>query len=117
MFKSIPRQASLLLGLAVLTLVQACGAADSAVALPAPTTDIPATSAKGPQTAVFAGGCFWGVDAVFKHVKGVSNVVSGIQRCICGTRPLPRANWHAAHNRLPRPGSSTYVAPAIRSAR
>ena len=29
------------------------------------------------QTAVFSGGCFWGVDAVFKHVKGVSNVVSG----------------------------------------
>jgi peptide-methionine (S)-S-oxide reductase len=31
----------------------------------------------GEQTAVFAGGCFWGVDAVFKHVKGVTNVVSG----------------------------------------
>jgi peptide-methionine (S)-S-oxide reductase len=29
------------------------------------------------RTAVFAGGCFWGVDAVFKHVKGVSRVVSG----------------------------------------
>ena len=29
------------------------------------------------QTAVFAGGCFWGIDAVFKHVKGVSEVVSG----------------------------------------
>ncbi len=29
------------------------------------------------QTAVFAGGCFWGVDAVFKHIKGVSNVESG----------------------------------------
>lgn len=29
------------------------------------------------QTAVFAGGCFWGVDAVFKHVKGVPEVVSG----------------------------------------
>ncbi len=29
------------------------------------------------QTAVFAGGCFWGVDAVFKHVKGVSEVTSG----------------------------------------
>lgn len=29
------------------------------------------------QTAVFAGGCFWGVDAVFKHVRGVSEVVSG----------------------------------------
>jgi peptide-methionine (S)-S-oxide reductase len=32
---------------------------------------------KGEQTAVLAGGCFWGVDAVFKHVKGVSSVVSG----------------------------------------
>lgn len=29
------------------------------------------------QTAVFAGGCFWGVDAVFKHVKGVASVESG----------------------------------------
>jgi peptide-methionine (S)-S-oxide reductase len=29
------------------------------------------------DTAVFAGGCFWGVDAVFKHVKGVAEVVSG----------------------------------------
>jgi peptide-methionine (S)-S-oxide reductase len=33
--------------------------------------------AHGEQTAVLAGGCFWGVDAVFKHVKGVKNVVSG----------------------------------------
>jgi peptide-methionine (S)-S-oxide reductase len=30
-----------------------------------------------PATAVFSGGCFWGVDAVFKHVKGVTKVVSG----------------------------------------
>ncbi len=36
-----------------------------------------ATPAKGEQVAVFAGGCFWGVDAVFKHVNGVSSVVSG----------------------------------------
>ena len=36
-----------------------------------------ATAASTEQTAVFAGGCFWGVDAVFKHVKGVSDVVSG----------------------------------------
>ena len=34
-------------------------------------------AAQGGQTAVFAGGCFWGVDAVFKHVRGVSSVVSG----------------------------------------
>ena len=35
------------------------------------------TSAKGMQTAVFAGGCFWGVEAVFERVKGVTDVVSG----------------------------------------
>jgi peptide-methionine (S)-S-oxide reductase len=35
------------------------------------------SNAAAEQTAVFAGGCFWGVDAVFKHVKGVSKVVSG----------------------------------------
>ena len=32
---------------------------------------------EGAATAVFAGGCFWGIDAVFRHVKGVSKVVSG----------------------------------------
>src|SRR5437867_7495259 len=37
----------------------------------------PKPATPGDQTAVFAGGCFWGVDAVFKHVKGVKNVVSG----------------------------------------
>jgi peptide-methionine (S)-S-oxide reductase len=36
-----------------------------------------ANAAPAEQTAVFAGGCFWGVDAVFKHVKGVLNVESG----------------------------------------
>jgi peptide-methionine (S)-S-oxide reductase len=36
-----------------------------------------ADAAPNEQMAVFAGGCFWGVDAVFKHVKGVSEVVSG----------------------------------------
>ncbi|OLC35256.1 MAG: peptide-methionine (S)-S-oxide reductase [Candidatus Rokubacteria bacterium 13_1_40CM_4_69_5] len=33
--------------------------------------------AQGRETAVFAGGCFWGVDAVFRHVRGVMQVVSG----------------------------------------
>jgi peptide-methionine (S)-S-oxide reductase len=37
----------------------------------------PKTPAKSEQTAVFAGGCFWGVEAVFEHIKGVSNVESG----------------------------------------
>lgn len=44
---------------------------------PNPASDIPTGQAKGMQTAVFAGGCYWGVEAVFEHLKGVSDVVSG----------------------------------------
>ena len=46
------------------------------VALPDPVTHA-APDGKGDQVAVFAGGCFWGVEAVFEHVKGVKNVSSG----------------------------------------
>src|SRR5262245_50291762 len=35
------------------------------------------TSAAAPQTAVLAGGCFWGVEAVFERLRGVTDVVSG----------------------------------------
>lgn len=48
-----------------------------AVALPDPAVDVPLAKAKGEQTAVIAGGCFWGVEAVFEHVKGVTGVTSG----------------------------------------
>ncbi len=51
-------------------------AATADATVPQLPVDAPALTA-GTQTAVFAGGCFWGVDAVFKHVKGVSRVVSG----------------------------------------
>ena len=43
----------------------------------APTPNKMASQPKGSQTAVFAGGCFWGVEAVFEHVKGVTDVRSG----------------------------------------
>lgn len=54
----------------------------SATATPAaPATEINAgeivSNSKGTQTAVFAGGCFWGVEAVFERIKGVSDVKSG----------------------------------------
>ena len=45
-------------------------------ALPAPALDMPPHS-PGLQNAVFAGGCFWGVQGVFQHVKGVTRAVSG----------------------------------------
>ncbi len=51
-------------------------AAENAVKLPAPKIDS-AASVKPTETAVFAGGCFWGVQAVFQHTQGVLNAVSG----------------------------------------
>jgi len=50
-------------------------AAEHAVKLPPPVQDATATAAT--ETAVFAGGCFWGVQAVFQHTRGVLNAVSG----------------------------------------
>src|SRR5580693_1076287 len=44
---------------------------------PAPVADTPLAAAKGQQTAVLAGGCFWGIQAVFEHLKGVSSATSG----------------------------------------
>ena len=51
-------------------------AAEPAVVIPAPAVDEPAAG-RHTETAVFAGGCFWGVQGVFQHVKGVTNAVSG----------------------------------------
>lgn len=49
----------------------------SAAVLPNPHVDTRRAATKGLQTAVLAGGCFWGVQAVFEHVKGVTAVTSG----------------------------------------
>lgn len=54
------------------SLVRADGAPH---AIPAPARDEPAQ--KAPETIVLAGGCFWGVQGVFQHVKGVTRAVSG----------------------------------------
>lgn len=56
----------------------ACSTADaSSTPLPDPEVDAPLAKVKGEQKAVLAGGCFWGIEAVFEHVKGVSDAKSG----------------------------------------
>lgn len=58
--------------------VAACSAADRPnTTVPSPTVDTPIAATKSTQTAVISGGCFWGIQAVFQHVKGVINATSG----------------------------------------
>ena len=70
---------ALLVILVVTTMVfNACSMANaSAFAIPDPKVDAPLATKKGEQVAVFAGGCFWGVEAVYDNVKGVSKAESG----------------------------------------
>lgn len=51
--------------------------AEPATVVPAPAVDTAAAGPSSPQTVVLAGGCFWGVQAVFQHTKGVIKAVSG----------------------------------------
>jgi peptide-methionine (S)-S-oxide reductase len=55
---------------------RAAAAADRSV-LPNPTVDAPLSEKAAEQTAVISGGCFWGIQAVFQHVKGVKSATSG----------------------------------------
>lgn len=49
----------------------------STAAIPTPAVDAPFASASARDTAVLAGGCFWGLEGVFEHLEGVESVVSG----------------------------------------
>jgi peptide-methionine (S)-S-oxide reductase len=64
--------------LTVLAGTLACQAGNgTTAAVPAPASDEAKASAAAKQTAVVAGGCFWGIQAVFQHVKGVVSATSG----------------------------------------
>ena len=68
------------LALVLLINITACSTSNvaaAAVAIPDPALDAALASAKGEQTAVIAGGCFWGIEAVYEHLKGVTGVTSG----------------------------------------
>lgn len=58
-------------------LLLTAAAEATAAGFPDPVIDSPPAAASGRQTAVLAGGCFWGIQAVFQHVKGVISATSG----------------------------------------
>jgi len=75
LFKALPLAAALMM--AGLSACQSASAASDAGVVPAPTVDAPKTAASKDQIAVLAGGCFWGMQSVFEHVKGVQKVEAG----------------------------------------
>ncbi|MEP6691636.1 MAG: peptide-methionine (S)-S-oxide reductase MsrA [Gemmatimonadaceae bacterium] len=78
MTRNIIRTAgALAVALGAVTLLATRGGASAATMLPAPAFDDALATTKGGSMAVFSGGCFWGVQAVFQHVKGVTSAVSG----------------------------------------
>jgi peptide-methionine (S)-S-oxide reductase len=74
-----PASAAILIMLAVVLVLTrtSAGTAGAATQLPAPSAAAQLTAGEGSDTAYFAGGCFWGVEAVFEHTKGVESAVSG----------------------------------------
>ena len=73
----LTRALSLISAALPLAATLACNAFSATVTIPSPVLDDPLASTKGRQTAVLAGGCFWGIQAVFEHVKGVISVTAG----------------------------------------
>src|SRR4051812_21109665 len=74
---------TMLLSGALLNLTLACSV--NAITLPDAVIDTPLAANGTPQTAIFAGGCFWGVQAVFQHVKGVKTATSGYSGGVANT--------------------------------
>ncbi len=76
-----PRRPALLPALAAVVVAALCFrppvGAESSRPVPAPATDQASAPGATSETAVLAGGCFWGVQAVFQHVHGVTSAVSG----------------------------------------
>jgi peptide-methionine (S)-S-oxide reductase len=83
---SLPSRVSAGLLMVILAGVVACNAGDRPGAtIPNPAVDATLATAKAEQTAVIAGGCFWGIQAVFQHVKGVISATSGYSGGAVGT--------------------------------
>jgi peptide-methionine (S)-S-oxide reductase len=81
-----------ILAITVMFAMAGCSSSSDATPLPDPAVDIPLAKTDSVQTAVLAGGCFWGMEGVFEHVKGVTHVVSGYAGGNADTATYPQVS-------------------------
>src|SRR5256885_1532487 len=74
---SLLSRSSLLSLIVVFANMIASAGERSGISIPSPAVDAATSTTNSPQTAVIAGGCFWGIQSVFQHVKGVISATSG----------------------------------------
>ncbi len=77
----------------LMTTTFSCSLANaSATVIPDPAVQLPLATVPGQETAVLAGGCFWGIEAVFDHVKGVTSAKSGYSGGAASTAQYDRVS-------------------------
>ena len=80
-----------------------CNGASAANKIPDPKVDETVTTSKGQEKVIFAGGCFWGIQAVFEHVKGVDQSNRRLLRRRCQESQLRRRQrWRHGARRIGR---------------
>ena len=92
--------------LAPLALLAACQAPVSAAPgegpVLAPAARIEARESRGRKTAIFAGGCFWGIEAIFSHMRGVTSAVSGYHGDTAANADIHLIKYHGRDRTLLR---------------
>ncbi len=83
-------RAAVVVGLVVIGISYATRGASAKTPVPAATTDDPLAQKPGKETAVFAGGCFWGTQSVFERVKGVVATTAGYAGGSASTATYPQ---------------------------
>ena len=76
-YRSIGITLAIIVAYVAFSFIGARTAVGAGAGVPAPTADDALAAKSDPQTVVLAGGCFWGVQLVFEHVKGVSSAIDG----------------------------------------
>jgi peptide-methionine (S)-S-oxide reductase len=89
---SFSSRVSTVLSMITLFGVFACSAGDRGVNIPSPAVDAAPATAKTQQSMVISGGCFWGIQAVFQHVKGVISATSGYSGGAANTAQYERVS-------------------------